>query len=87
MKAHQRFHPSPARYPTKMIFNVVLVAALGAAVYSVVSSQTETRRAEPANRVESAGQSAVRSDSWMPAASSTAPEGNVVDLTYPQQLN
>ena len=88
MNAHKGFHASPPRSPTKMIFNVVLVAALGAAVYSAVSSQTATGRAEPASRVEgSPAQTTIQPAGWMPAASGTALEGNVVDLTYPQQLN
>ena len=77
---------SPSRYPAKSTLNVVVFAALVAAVYSAVSSQTETQRTEPTNRVE-INAATIRSGAAMPAPSSTASEGNVLDLTYPQYLN
>ena len=83
MNAQQRSNPS-ARYPLKMILRLVLLGAFGAAVYSVVSSQPGNSRVDTTSAVGTApAETTVQPASWMPAPSSTASEGNVVDLTYP----
>ena len=83
MNAMQRSNPTSG-HPAKTILRIVFVGALAVAVYAAVSSQTKMARVETISQaVASPAQAANQPSDRMPAPSSTATEGNVVDLTYP----
>ena len=83
MNEMQRSNPS-SRYPVTTTLRIVFVGALAVAVYAAVSSQTRMAPVEAMGQaVASPAQAADQSGARMPAPSSTATEGNVVDLTYP----
>jgi hypothetical protein len=72
-------------YPVKTIVRVVVVAAVGAVIYSAVFSQSRpTATGNSHGGVVASAQAAVQVQAGWPSPSSTATEGNVVDLTFPQ---
>ena len=75
----------PSRYPVKTIIRVVAVAAVGAVIYSAVFAPPGPATNGTSNpALVGSARAAVQPESWWPAPSSTATEGNVVDLTFPQ---
>jgi hypothetical protein len=80
-------HPSTptSRHTANSILRAVVVVTLGAAVYSTVSSQLGPMPVDDTIRfIAFPAGASTEPGSGMPAPSSTATEGNVVDLTYPQ---
>ena len=68
----------------KAMLRSALIVMLGAALYAAASSQLRTAPDDAIHFVTVPAAATAEPGSGMPAPSSTATEGNVVDLTYPQ---
>jgi hypothetical protein len=82
MNEMQRSNPT-SRYPVTATLRIALVTALAVALYAAVTSQTRIAPVEAMGQAVASPAQADQAGGRMPAPSSTATEGNVVDLTYP----